>query len=339
MKRLLLSLSVSMLLLIAVGTVLIHVDFEARFFSSLAAISEQWEQQLRKEGKGPLIVFGGGSEIRANINPEDFQQRYGMDVVNAGQHAGFGLPSNIISALPRLQAGDTFVVSVIAPAEKCENMSLLGVRYLWRRVGIKAFCSPLFPLTIGNILKGVRFNQRWDWVYMETMYRYGRAHWYETHARVHRPSGWMEVLDRKDMAEIARKPYLTDESFEPMLCFLKKLQEYCDAHGVKLICYLPWQYCFDAEEVWIRRRDKIRFLQMAVNEHIPFLKDEHLGCMADASLFADSHFHLCPEGVARNTENLGELLRTRSFWTAEELAARLNTLNNAPLHRKEGAFK
>lgn len=330
MKRLLLSLSVSMLLLIAIGAVLIHVDFEARFFSYTAAVSEQWEQQLRKEGKSPLIIFGGGSEIRANVNPEDFQQRYGMDVVNAGQHAGFGLICNIISALPRLQAGDTFVVSVIRPEEQCDDLPLLGVRYLWRREGIRALWSPLFPLTAGNILKGVRFNQQWDWVYFEKLYNGDSAHWYETHAHVHRPSGWMEILDRRDMAAIAPKPYITNADFTPMLRFLKNLQEYCDARGVKLICYLPWRYCSDAKEERLRQIDNIRFLQLVEKEHILFLKDEHLGCSTDASLFADSRFHLNQEGVARNTENLGASLRTHSFWTAEELAAQLNTLNNVP---------
>lgn len=330
MKRLLLSLSVSMLLLIAIGAVLIHVDFEARFFSHTAAVSEQWEQQLRKEGKSPLIVFGGGSEIRANINPEDFQQRYDMDVVNAGQHAGFGLVCNIISALPRLQAGDTFVVSVINSREICDDLPLLGVRYLWRREGIRALWSPLFPLTAGNILKGVRFNQQWDWVYFEKLYNGDSAHWYETHAHVH-PSGWMEIYDRKDLvANSQKKLNLPKTDYKPVLHFLKNLQEYCDARGVKLICYLPWRRCSDAEEEWIRQLDNIRFLQLATREHIHFLKDEHLGCTTDASLFADTHFHLNQEGVARNTENLGASLRTHSFWTAEELAAQLNTLNNAP---------
>lgn len=325
MKRLLLSLLISFVLLIGVAVTLVHIDQEARYFSEAAAISERWEQSLREEGSGSLIIFSGGSEVRTCINPESFQKSHGLRVVNAGQHAGFGLVCNIISAIPRLQPGDTFVVSVVHTNGDCEDLPLMGLRYLWRRVGVKAFSSQLFPHTVANILKSMRFNQQTDWSYLRALRHHRLSHGYDEAALLHQPSGWMEILRPQDVTAFQYQEYRTKQSTEyaSTVQFLVNLKEYCDARSIKLVCFFPWRYHERNEDISKRRQDNIRFALLLAQNNIPILKDENLGYVSDASLFSDTILHQNRKGAELYADVLGRLLISHSSWEREELRALL----------------
>lgn len=318
MKQLLIWLSSSFVLSFALGSALVYVDIEARYFSHAAAISEQWEKQLRNEASGALYVFSGGSEVRTCIDPDRFKQKYGIRVVNAGQHAGFGLVCNVISALPRLHPGDTFVVSVINPAGDCENLPLMGLRYLRRREGMKSFFSPLFPLNAGNLLSCCRFNQQTDWSFLRKMKHGDFSHWYDTAAELH-PTGWMEVLVQKDVSAIPIKPKNSEGDCTSTCQFLLNLKEYCDAHSVKLVCFLPWRYC-GTEGVLRRHRSlNINIALLLTQQQIPVLKDEKLGCMTDAGIYSDTSMHQNRKGVDMYADVLGKMLVSSSYWSVSEL--------------------
>lgn len=302
---------------------LAHWDMEATYFLKAASLSEQWEHQLRAESQAPLTVFCGGSEVRTCINPKLFRERFGLRVVNAGQHAGFGLVCNVLSALPRLQKGDTFVVSPVTPTENCDELPVMGLRYLLRREGIGAISSPLFPLSAGNLLRSVRFNQQTDWTYLRKLRQGNMAHLYDSQAILHRPDGWMEVTLRKDIASSAPKTYTAKGEFTSVLHFLQRLKAYCDERSVKLICFLPWRYCGSEAVCRCRRTENLRFALLLSESGIPVLKDARLGCVTDESLFADTPLHQNPKGVETYTEVLGRALSSGECWQTSEMKAML----------------
>jgi hypothetical protein len=98
---------------------------------------------------------------------------------------------------------------------------------------------------------------------------------------------------------------------------LTGLREWTREHHVRVAYTLPWSFSpSDAADAY--RRFNARFL-MRVAEILPVLRDPRLGAYEVREHFADTELHLTPEGAARRTDELADLVANWRIWSPEEL--------------------
>lgn len=321
MKKLLLSLVIGLLLGLgwnALFNLCLSPDF--RFWNRCAAASEQWEAQLRQQSAAPCYVFGGGSETRTSVDPQQLADTYGLRAVNAAGQGYYGGVCNAAYGLHRLHAGDTYIFPLSA-YDLNEPPRDGGMRFLWKRCGRAVYAEGLIPCTAhtlrapfsgdamalsGCLLKGL-FTR-------EPICRYDRD------ARIH-ASGWMEVLtDEQAHCRAARTtmPERLKGLSEADIAALHRLDKCCRAKGAKLLLMVHLAH----RERESRAAEAMKALS-AVRAGFRVLKDERLGCEANGRLFADTDNHQSAEGVRFSMRLIGRALSSESCWTEEELVREL----------------
>lgn len=59
---------------------------------------------------------------------------------------------------------------------------------------------------------------------------------------------------------------------------------------------------------------------------IPVLKDERLGLTVNNKILADTYYHMNAEGADWNSRIIARLLKEKSYWTEQELLAKMKEL-------------
>lgn len=321
MKKLLLSLAAGLLLALGWNILFnLYLSPDFRFWNRCAAASEQWETQLRRESAAPCYVFGGGSETRTSVDPQQLAEDYGLRAVNAAGQGFYGGVCNAAYGLHRLHAGDTYIFPLSA-YDLNEAPRDGGMRFLWKRCGSEVFGEGLIPCSwatlrapfsgdamalSGSLLKSL-FTR-------EPVCRYDRD------ARI-RPSGWAEVLTHEQAqyrpARTAQPERLNGLSEADIAAF-RKLADCCRAKGASLLLTVHL-----AHREREGRAAQAMMALSAVRAGFRVLKDERLGCEPNGRLFADTDNHQSAEGVRLSMRIIGRALSTGSCWTEEELVREL----------------
>ncbi len=292
---------------------------EAAFFRRAAEHSDRWAQQMR-QGGDPCIVWAGGSELRAGIDPEALWRLYGIRSINAAGQAGFGMPANLALAIPYLQKGDTLLVAALG----VEDVFTSGVKFAWERAGSQLFESGLVPCNTETLRKIFFGNSGEFCMHLSKRLAHPlKAPYKYDNVAVLHPSGWMEVqademkgspipgFGRLAGVELPALP----ESYRRLMLTMK---DYAAARGVKLACMMPVEYR-QSDDRPVRAWMVLQLLDIG----IPVLRDPRYGCEPRVDYFADSTSHLNTAGVAEQTRLLGTALKNEEWWKRADVAAYL----------------
>lgn len=291
---------------------------EKLFFQRCAQASDAWAEELRK-GEEPCYVFAGGSEIRTSIDPGLLLREKGVRGINAGMAAGYGLRSNVAMALLYLRAGDTLVLScppswLSGPAETTG-----GIKIAFMRCGFGVFKDDLLRCTMKNVRQLLSPSTPEMCMYAaRRIFMPHHMYKYDEHTNVH-PTGWMEVL-YDEMSRTpdpkGKEPSSLAPSALPKAAwdFLQTVKTACEKRGVALVLMHP-VFCLPEEE---KASHAFAMLPL-VKAGYRYLKDERLGVISESRRFADTDAHLNSETAGENTLVVGELLKSASYWTEEEL--------------------
>lgn len=311
------------LLLLGLGAVVLGLEVlytvrwnpEIRFFCEAYQIKTHQARRL-EQGAGPKTVISGGSSSLFSIDTGRLQSVSGIPSVNMAFAAGMGASVLTQAALQELRPGDTLVVA-LEPTLLTDSLEppAMGVQFGWATGNTAWFFHPQVggqTLSWPSALLALRpggyhiVTMIGKWVRGGPIYRYRIEDMHpdgftQTEVRVPDPQpGW----------HVGR---LSPESH----LFLKSLAQWCREHQVQVYYLLPWSYG-PPEVIESFRRLNAQFL-VEISQYIPTLRDPRLGAYEDKAHFADSGFHLTPEGAVVRTDVLAELLKNRRVWSPDEL--------------------
>lgn len=320
-KRAILLLFVSVMIWIGCILYSIQLNPEVNHYVQGATIKQKWTDQLTREHKMKLVIFGGSS-CEFSIDGERMLQQHQLPLVNFGGHAGMGACILTAQALDQVNPGDTLIVA-LEPGllTKPLTQSSLGVQYSvaaghtdWvtqPRLEI----NPLNKFQVAVLLRpgGYQlFTMLGKLIRREPLYRYQLADYH--------PSGWKHTTVRVPVTGIAgHNTRLSDDSIR----LLNNLKTWCDKQQVRIVYSLPWSYC-PTNEIKNFQRQNAQFLAQ-VAAIIPVLKDPMLGADPIAEHYADSSLHLTEAAVPIRTDQLASQIKSWQLWTVAEL----ETLANA----------
>ncbi len=289
------------------------------FFSKTIEISKQWSDELRKSPE-PCYVFTGGSEVRMNIEPQTMLEKHGVRAINAGVQAGNGVRCNTQIALPFLRKGDTLLVSYIPGNNtlKHNGMTHGGINFCHTMQGFSPFTSGIIPTScysIASLFRGSSSNYAIHIMRLLTrpdcIYRYSSS----KNAEISKTGRVNVFLSTVQQDQLQDEPVEfkapVRHSWEP---FLKDLKKYCDERGIALVMYIS-----RVHSSINKRKNNAAAALFFIEEGFPVLKDPHLGCWPDASMFSDTDLHLSIEGGKIYSEFLALQLKNQQYWSKEEL--------------------
>lgn len=289
------------------------------FFSKTIEISKQWSDELRKSPE-PCYVFTGGSEVRMNIEPQTMLEKQGVRAINAGVQAGNGVRCNAQIALPFLRKGDTLLVSYIPGNNyfKHNGMTHGGINFCHTMQGFAPFTNGIIPASyysIASLFRGSSSNYAIHIMRLLTrpdcIYRYSSS----KNAEISKTGRVNVFLSTEQQTQLLNEPVKYEapvrHSWE---LFLKDLKRYCDERGIALVMYIS-----RAHISINNRKINAAAALFFIKEGFPVLKDPHLGCWPDASMFSDTSLHLSIEGGKIFSEFLALQLKNQQYWSKEEL--------------------
>ena len=291
------------------------INYEVEFFYDISKVTDQWASSLREKG-GRCYVVAGGSEIKTNIDPEKLETLYGINVINAGNHAGFGPVCNAATAFQYVREGDVFILSTYSPT-KVDDVPVLGAKYALRRLGLELYDNEIMPKDVRIVTKALAGDSVMMalFAYMYNQGRVGACHGY-AHPRmatIHR-SGLLEILACYKFELVSEKFRIQSVRFREYINLCKRVQAVCMQKKVDFMALVPVRY--GREELRVCYAQKA--LQL-IRAGIPVLKDTRLGVMPDKNYFADTHFHMSRKGIDDTTKMLGPVIKNRECWTEDEL--------------------
>ncbi len=338
MKRLLLSI----LLGLVAGGVFVQiydgfVDPGANCFARAADKTDAWNEKLRRESAEPCFVFAGGSEVRMCLDPKLMKDEFGVRAINAGGAAGFGMRCNAILGVDYLRPGDWLVLSCMGTRlGKNLGMTTGGIKFCWRRLGWRMFNTPVIPVTRDTLSHVFRGRSADLSMYItKKMFSPDNMFKYDTNTVLHE-SGWIEnfhtVKDGVFCQFFGHKHHV--DSYvalgEPMLLFLRQLQDACAARGARLAIFLPPEAAYEN----VRTYSAIIAYQF-VAAGIPVVKEPTFGRLSNQEYFADLTCHLSPQGVRFFSRSLAAAIaQPDPFWTLSELESYIRSHGYEPSGRK-----
>lgn len=319
MKRLLLCIIIGLVLGISIQQSIDHYsDAELVFFNQVAEKTDSWYRETR--GQKPVYVIIGGSEIATSVDPMAFMKQHGLAVINAGNHAGFGMPGNFVAAEHYISQGCHVICSLFPSPE----VTTQGIKFAFRRRGGDLFSSGIIPLTCENLLKLAVGDLSSNIKYIKRLRKkrpYVHAYANPKNACLH-DTGFLEIHSRR-MQEKAYPPKRkADYDFNSITALCKKMQLLCEERNAKFSVMLAHQY-FAAE-------DRLKNAEIALHltqNNIRVLKDERLGVSQDLSDFADTPSHLSRKGVDSSTIIWSDALKNDAFWSEQELQKIIAAMN------------
>ena len=285
------------------------------YFWRCADAAEGWGNALRQNPKS-CYVFGGGSEIRAGVDPEVMLKEQGIRCISMAVAAGNGNGANARIALEYLRSGDTMVFSLLPGYAGTWTSG--GIVSAFHFCGFGIFDEGFAPLTADNLLQLVRPDMASICTYAgKKLFRPELNFKYEKNTVIH-PSGWMEVLwdEMQQVKELHPLQYerLNSRVSGDSLRFLALLKEECRRRGAELVLMFPVALSHESMRC-IVARDLLDIVRAGY--HV--LKDERLGAWPYPEKFADTSLHLSPAAARENSLLLGQMLKEQQYWTEEEL--------------------
>ena len=317
MKRLILCAVVA--LFAGIATVWLidrRINLEVEFFYDLSKVTDKWASTLREKG-GRCFIVSGGSEIKTTIDPEKLEELHGINVINAGNHAGFGPACNAATGFQYVREGDTFILSTLC-GTKVEDVPVLGAKYALRRLGLKLYHNGVLPRDARVVTKALAGDSVMMAFYAY-MYKWGRVadrHAYANPpiAEIHR-SGLLEILAARELELNNGETRAEDtDKLKEYISLCERIKEECLRKKVDFMVLIPVRYA--GEELRIRNAQMALQLTRA---GIPVLKDSRLGAMSDKDYFADTPFHLSRKGIDDTTRMLGPVIKNKVCWSETEL--------------------
>jgi hypothetical protein len=295
---------------------------EIRYFKKTHAIKQAWARQMTRD-YGAKVVIYGGSSCEFSIDGERLLERFRLPCVNLGRGAGMGSVVLTMVALEETRPGDTLIVAmepglITVPLE----MPHLGIQFSiatghWN--WIRHPLPPAEPVSWLDAVLALRpggyhfFTMLGKLVSRQPLYRYRPG---DT-----RPSGWHQTLVR---LPITGPPGHTVHIPESTTAFLRSLRDRCAQQQIRLAYSLPWGYT-PPDRVQSFQKENVQFLlQMA--EIMPVLRDPRLGVYSVREHFSDTVWHLCEEGAALRTDELGQQITGWQVWSTEALQSELQKL-------------
>ncbi|MBR2314262.1 MAG: hypothetical protein IKA55_05325 [Akkermansia sp.] len=300
-----------------------YMDPELIFFGKVANMTDAWFTKV-KNNPAPLHIIIGGSEIATSVNPRAMQEKHGITVVNAGNHAGFGLPGNVVAAEHHIAKGNHVVCSLY-PAP---NITTQGLKFAFRQKGLNMFSTNIIPLNTGNLLTVLSGDLSANVNYVKRQrkrIKRGRpTHGYMNpeKATLHN-NGFLEIHNMR-MHEMEPEKLYHDEvcaATSDIVEFCKKMQQLCHERGASFSVMFALHY--NSLDCRIKHAELARHLTV---NGIPVLKDERLGISDDLSYFSDTPSHLSNKGVDICSDIWGYALKNRIYWTEQELTKTINSL-------------
>ena len=321
MKRLLLCISagvVSALILIQLYNYFVHP--ELCFYKKADAIATLHEQKLRAEGHSCFII-AGGSEPKTCLIPSVMQEETGLAVVNTAAAAGCGLEANAAIGMNHLQPGDTMVLSLISCNEKNIHSTATGVKLAFHLFGTNAFQHGIIPLRPGVLLSMLASDASNMFVSAARKLSRGYSYVYNKESTLH-PDGWMEVHRSTMQNAKLRKTIARDIIIDPECrSLLLRVQQACRQTKADFVVMIPVGFS-NYYEIKRRLMHALQLTRMG----IPVLKDERLGLTVNNKLLADMECHMNAEGAEWNSRIVARLLKEKSYWTEQELLAKMKEL-------------
>lgn len=307
----------------------IYFDYNIKpdncFFIKAAETGDTWVNKLRSESDAPCYVITGGSEIRMSIDPAYMHGDSGTRMINAAGQAGFGITCNIVHGLSYLHPGDTLIVSIKHTNFVEDNISANGLKYCWRRLGLKTFGTDLIKPTADNIGKIFQGSSGELCMYaIKRLLSPGNIYIYDKKTHIHE-TGWVENYHKKSIPLFSPNSQnisnaLTLPTAEA--AFLETLKAECDKRGAKLCTYFYIEYA--AQTLYPHAAAAALTL---TRNGIPVVRDPTMGIDSSQDSFADFVSHLSPQGSRIHSARLGRILSSsQKFWTEEELVDILRNL-------------
>ena len=297
----------------------LYLNPEMAFFKYAARIKHEWAQKLERDYPHKFVIFGGSS-CGVAIDGERLLEQHDLPTVNLGLAAGMGAGVLTRYAQQEVRPGDTLIVA-LEPQLLTDTTqpTAVGTQFcfatdrasLLRQAGSSSRLSSLLALRpgafnvitlIGKILAG------------RPLYRYRTSDI--------RPSGcWTALLVQWPLdGPPVRGPELTPDARK----LLASLRSWCDQNRVRVAYALPWGFVPEAKLARFRK-DNVDFLSQICG-FLPVLKDPALGTISRRDLYADTNWHLTPEGARLRTDELARELQQWDVWSSNEL----NQLAHAP---------
>jgi hypothetical protein len=288
---------------------------EIRFMRAAAAAKQHWARQLTREQGAKYLIFGSSS-CTFSIDGERLLERHQLPLVNMGLIVSYGAKTITEWSLSETQPGDTLIAALdpamIARPDILPTSDAIQFCYALRSPqwvhgvlepsGPDRFSS-LLSLRPGGYHASILFGKMFQ---RGPMYRYAIE---EIH-----PSGWVETPVRMNLGG---SPGHGDGLSAQGRALLSSLGDWCRTNRVRVCYSLPMAWC-PPEELEAFQRGNARFL-LEVSKLLPVLEDRRLGAHTNASLFADTSWHLNAGGVALRTDELAGQLRAWKMWNPDEL--------------------
>ena len=289
---------------------------EIALFNHAARVKVAWSRQLDRQFTNKFVIFGGSSST-FSVDAGHALRAHQFPIANLALGAGLGAKVLTRFALPELRPGDTLLMMIepglfysdldatqlgiqlsIAIGEP-QYASPSGQLIADRKLPIQSYFAALRPggyhffTLLGKVVRG------------QPLYRYRPADFDE--------SGHQTTGAKAPLVTPRGRIALSSGAKE----WLQQLKEWCQKEHIELIYALPWAYCPPNQVPAFQKENA--FFARQIQEYMPVLREPSLGAYSVAEHFADTAFHLNQKGAAIRTDQLVTTLRSKQFWSAEEL--------------------
>jgi hypothetical protein len=251
----------------------------------------------------PKLLITGGSGAHYTLNSPVIAAAIGKPVINLGIDGPVGLDVILPSVIDQVKPGDTVL---LVP----EYLMLLDGDGLGERSGP-------FSIAIGRPgLGGIPPKQlAQDWLALGVpslrgivksttdLVQLGKFSGYYDDPLTEQGDPTVNKIRTGDWWQMSLKDPVSQHSIQRIAQFKQEVE----ARGGTLILSLPWFYGKPDE----RTLDSIRTTADRLSEIAPLLYDpKTFNLQSDSSLFADTHYHLTPEGRLLRSQQLARELQT-----------------------------
>jgi hypothetical protein len=275
-----------------------------------------WAAKLDREHDRKVIVCGGSSAA-FSIDGERMLKEHGVPTANFGLHAGMEPLFLAGLAAQAARPGDALIVAL--------EPGLLMV----------PFSSPDLAGQMGAALGRLELvrasnltGERVHWVATAVSLRPGAYHFFTLLGKIAlrkplyryspeevTPSGWQCA---RDFRAIPDQSIVAGRLSPDARKLLTALRHWGETNRVQVAYSLPWGWVSEQRKAAFERMN-VRFLAEMAGI-LPVLKDPTLGVHPVREHFADTEWHLTAAGAAARSDALAAQIKTRSFWSRQELA-------------------
>ena len=250
----------------------------------------------------PRLLITGGSGAHYTIDSDYLQQELGIPVINLGLDGPIGLDVILPSVIEEVKPGDTVLLipEYLLLLDKDgfgDRSSSFGIAIGKPRLGdipVKQFLQDTIALGIPSLRaiakSGVDLATQGEFTgyYSDPVDRNGDP----TTVKERQQDWWKLPINQS----------ISRHSFER----IKKFNEEVAAKGGKLVLSLPWVYGNNSE----RTLKNVKTTADNLSKIAPTIYDKQsLNIQDNVSYFADTHYHLMPEGRKARAKQLVEELK------------------------------